>query len=101
DRGAEAKLGEAATKDSLNLLTMQAQARYLLGLRKLAQLSPGSEQQIVGQVKVLNTGPIDLRLRYIVMVGEMEGPAAALKALDELDQVIARNNAKLTPEQES
>ncbi|HYV37735.1 MAG TPA: type II CAAX endopeptidase family protein [Gemmataceae bacterium] len=102
ERNSEEKLGETAGKESINLLTMRAQARYLLGARDtLSQFSPGSEHQIAAQVNTLNVGPLDQRLRYVVLVGELQGPDAAVKALDDLDALIARNNAKLTQEQES
>jgi membrane protease YdiL (CAAX protease family) len=57
------------------------------------------EQAILANVRALNTGPVDQRLRYVVVVGELEGPDQALDALDKLQQLIEAKDAKLSREQ--
>jgi membrane protease YdiL (CAAX protease family) len=101
ERHAEEKLGETAAQGNIQMLTVRAQARYLVGTREqLARFSPGSERQIISQAKTLNVGPIDQRLRYVVLVGELDGPGAAIKALDDLDSVIAQNKAVPSAQQD-
>jgi len=98
---AEGSPSEAAAKDSLNLLLMRAQARYLLGLRELAGAALGDDRQITAQAQALNTGPIDQRLRFVALAGELVGPDGALNALDQLEKLIADKNAPHTAEQDS
>ena len=96
---AEETSKEVAAKDGLNLLMMQAQARYLLGLRDLAGAMLGGDQQIVAQATALDTGPIDQRLHFVVLTGELQGPDEALQVLDKLERLIAAKNVSLTREQ--
>jgi membrane protease YdiL (CAAX protease family) len=49
----------------------------------------------------LNNGPVDQRLDYIVLAGEIIGPKMALEKLQELDRAVTENSQKLTSEQES
>jgi hypothetical protein len=92
---------QVTAKDSLNLLTMQLQARYLIGLHDFAANTLISNRQIADQAKALEAGPIDQRLRYAVVAGELQGLDAALKVLDNLERLAAEKNVTLTNAQSS
>src|SRR5262245_7197416 len=56
-----------------DLLTMQLQARYIVGAAQFTQ----NKSALEPQVATLNTGPIPRRLRAIILAGELSGPAKA------------------------
>src|SRR5262245_31968142 len=69
----------AASKDQANLLVLELQARYMVGLTSLmGQKDPN----LLKQIQVLNTGSISQRLRYVVLAGEVAGPAQAVSHLE-------------------
>jgi membrane protease YdiL (CAAX protease family) len=53
------------------------------------------------QLQALNRGPIDQRLRFVVLDGEMQGPQSALKDLDHLDQLVTKNKESYSASQSS
>lgn len=90
------KGGPPATERA-SMLLVQMQARYLLGAaRWLGQKSAALD----AQVKALNTGPIGQRLRAIILVGERDGPAAALDQLEKLSQKLDRLHVRISARQE-
>jgi membrane protease YdiL (CAAX protease family) len=93
--------GDAGAQDNLNLLVMRYQARVLIGLRELWGGALGGDQKIYADAKSLNAGPISQRLRFVVLAGELQGPAEALKVLDLFDDLIEQKEAQLTPRQDS
>ena len=93
--------GEAGDQGNLNLLVMRYQARVLIGLRELWGGAMGGDQKIYADAKSLNAGPVSQRLRFVVLAGELQGPAEALKVLDQFDELIERERAQLTPRQKS
>jgi membrane protease YdiL (CAAX protease family) len=97
----ERRVVEATGKNNLNLLVMRAQARYLLGVREFAAKALGDATQVTAQAKALNTGTVDQRLRYVVLVGELDGPDEALHTLEKLEQLIKGKDASVTGEQQS
>jgi membrane protease YdiL (CAAX protease family) len=58
------------------------QFRYLVGA---GEIFKGLNQDIVAQAKDLKNGSFDKRLRFVILVGELKGPEAALRQLEELD----------------
>jgi membrane protease YdiL (CAAX protease family) len=87
---------QAEQKDeSISLITMKMQAKYLVGSSALL----GKQAALAGQARSLNTGPIDQRLRAIVVEGDLSGPKAALDALKDLQNRIARNHQNPTATQ--
>src|SRR6516164_6865211 len=59
----------SSPNDQTDALTMQLQARYLVGAAQFTEKS-AFESQIVA----LNTGPVSRRLRAIILIGEISGP---------------------------
>ncbi|MGH7136261.1 MAG: lysostaphin resistance A-like protein, partial [Pirellulales bacterium] len=55
------------------------QARYLVGA---AKLFPDKESQQFADAAAVDSGPMDQRLRGVVVVGEISGPKAAAEKLD-------------------
>jgi membrane protease YdiL (CAAX protease family) len=84
------------TSDSIAAAVDVGQARLLLGLHKLGAETPQQKAQILGKFE---SGPVDRRFRYIVLVGELKGPRQAAEALDELHETLAANHVTLDPEQ--
>jgi membrane protease YdiL (CAAX protease family) len=70
----------AASRDRVDLLLSELQVRYIVGA---AALTGGSEAMFA-QAKSLNTGPIDQRLPFIVLAGDLKGPDEALDQIAKL-----------------
>jgi membrane protease YdiL (CAAX protease family) len=91
---------EADPDDRMGLLLMKIQARSLVGANALArQVSGKADPRAYEQAKVLNTGPVDQRFRFIVLAGELAGPCEALDQLERLEKLLAEHHVKLTPTQ--
>ncbi len=84
-----------AAQEHVAGLLADVQVRYLVGA---AQLTGAGKAMFLQSVS-LNTGPVDQRLRYIVLAGELAGPDEALKQIDQLDQLVAEEHIPITPEQ--
>jgi membrane protease YdiL (CAAX protease family) len=84
------------TSDSIAAAVDVGQARLLLGLQKLGTETPQQRAQLLGK---FDSGPVDRRFRYIVLVGELKGPRQAVEALDELHETLAENHVTLDPPQ--
>jgi len=85
----------ADPEDRAGLLTMQLQARSIVGMSELLS-GKGGLTQNHNQVKTLNTGSVSRRLRAIIVQGELEGAQAAQDLLKDLDQKIASNQVNLS-----
>jgi membrane protease YdiL (CAAX protease family) len=79
-------------EDSLGLLHSREVGRFLVG-SKAVVAAAGTKQPPADaeQVKTLNTGTVEQRLRYLVTVGELLGPA---KVLEEIDALQLRMKAQ-------
>jgi membrane protease YdiL (CAAX protease family) len=86
-------LEEDTEEDSLGLLMMRLQARYIVGT---SLWTPDSEK-IYDASAVLNIGTIPQRQRYIVLAAELSGPAEAARLLSTLDEMI-RQETLLAPD---
>jgi membrane protease YdiL (CAAX protease family) len=98
---AQETAGAVQARDDLNLLMIRFQARYILGLRELAGTALGGSEQIYNQAKALNSGPIDQRLRFVVLAGEFGSPEDALQELDNLEKLIDTQITSVTVQQKS
>ena len=82
-------------RDSANdLITMETQARSLIGAGQWM----GDRSSLSPQVEALNTGSIEQRLRFIVVVGEVAGTAEARKQLRLFDEKMIEHQRTLSPE---
>src|SRR5262245_5725406 len=84
----------AADDNQLALLSMRMQARYLLGTDEVVGV-PG----LYEQARALNTGPVAQRLRFVVLAGELAGPAEARRQLSRLDLILAQSKRTYTPDE--
>jgi membrane protease YdiL (CAAX protease family) len=83
---------EEGGRDRVGNVLMELQARYLVGAGRLVG---GTEaKQLYAQAQTLNVGTLGQRLRFVVLAGEMKGPAEAQRLLDQLDQLVAQSKAK-------
>ncbi|MEE8458516.1 MAG: CPBP family intramembrane glutamic endopeptidase [Phycisphaerales bacterium] len=73
--------------DTVGLILFHLQGKYLIGA---SALMPMNSAQLYNQSEVmLNLGTLPQRQRFVVMAGEMAGPAEARRHLDVLDDLIA------------
>jgi membrane protease YdiL (CAAX protease family) len=91
--GADASEGSDATSS----MVMRMQARYLVGA---ADWLPIYRQPLYAQARAWNTGPVEERLRYVVLAGELAGPEEAAKQLHQLESKLASNERVPTPLEE-
>jgi membrane protease YdiL (CAAX protease family) len=85
----------AALLETLDLVTMQMQARYLVGAANLP-VPGGKPQELYKQAETtLNRGGYGQRLRFAAVAGELAGPAKARERLRLLEQ--ARAEGKVHP----
>ncbi|TMQ33512.1 MAG: hypothetical protein E6K70_12705 [Planctomycetota bacterium] len=75
---------------------VELQARYLVGAGELLNARPA----MYAQAKALDTGPVEQRLRFIVVAGELVGPDEALQRIKGLRQRLRDNGVELTPKQD-
>jgi membrane protease YdiL (CAAX protease family) len=80
---------------STSELIMKLQGRYLVGVESVFH------QKILNEkaVQALRHGGVDQRLRFVVLVSELAGPAEALQELDRLDQDMAQYQIQPTADQ--
>ncbi|HLJ96621.1 MAG TPA: CPBP family intramembrane glutamic endopeptidase [Gemmataceae bacterium] len=80
----------------LDVRLMQMQARYLIGAKELSGMSG---KDVYEQAKGLNGGRVEQRLRFVVLAGELAGPAKALDELNDLGAKLREAGVDETPEQ--
>jgi membrane protease YdiL (CAAX protease family) len=83
-------------EDRAHLLLVQLQARLVLWT---AQQSGHNGHELDANALALNNGPVDQRLRFVVLAGDLAGPAEALHYQEDLNQKLAANQIELTPAQ--
>ncbi len=72
--------------DTVGLILVHIQGKYLIGASALLPMNP----QLYAQSEtILNLGTLPQRQRFVVMAAELAGPAEARRHLDALDQLIA------------
>ncbi len=83
---AESEQGEEFD-DTVGLILFHLQGKYLIGA---SALMPMNTKELYAQSEgMLNLGTLPQRQRFVVMAGEMAGPAEARRRLDALDDLIA------------
>src|SRR5207253_3421046 len=75
----------AADNDQAGVVTLQLQARYIVGAAQFT-----SKSAFESEALKLNNGPIQRRLRVIILVGELAGPVRAEELLSDLESQIAK-----------
>ncbi|MCC6421825.1 MAG: CPBP family intramembrane metalloprotease [Gemmataceae bacterium] len=85
---------QEAVAEEMAHLTTRVQARYAVGAHELFPMPAMYEQ-----MKALNAGPIGQRLRFVVLAGDLAGPAEALRQLRDLDAAARHEKVKYTPRQ--
>jgi membrane protease YdiL (CAAX protease family) len=91
-------------EDPLGVLLMEMQAKYMVGAAAVAQQDPDVQGTISllysTAQKTLDSGTIPQRQRFVVLAGELMGPAEAADRLKALDDLIAREQAAAKSEAE-
>ena len=93
------RLAEKEVDEPLNLLAvriMEVQAQYIVGT---AQLLGSNNDNLYESVEPLDTGPAELRLRFIPLAGELAGADEALERLAELRRLARRDKVQLDASQ--
>ena len=80
-----------AGEDRAALVLMRIQAQYMVGA---AEMPGQSKELLYAQAKPLNTGPVSQRLRFVVVAGELSGPAEALAVCKQLREKMAEQSLK-------
>jgi membrane protease YdiL (CAAX protease family) len=80
----------------LDVRLMQMSARYLVGAKELFGI-PGKD--LHDQAKGMNTGRVEQRLGFVILTGELDGPAEARTQLKQLEDKLPTAGVQLTPEQ--
>src|SRR5262249_21650050 len=85
------------TRDNrIALLVMQMQSRLMVGI---ANLFGKLDRNSAAQLRQLNTGTLDQRWRYLILMGELSGPKEALQGLERLDEKLQEHQIELTEDQ--
>src|SRR5258708_39184043 len=71
---------EADVRGQRSLWLVKMQGRYLVGAGDLL----GSREKFYAQARAFYTGPIDQRLIFVVVAGELAGPKQAFEQLQDL-----------------
>ena len=75
---------------------MELQCQYLVGAAEM----PGADgAQFFQQSQNLNTGPIDNRLCFVILAGELAGASEAVEQLDRPSKQLERSETKPTADQ--
>jgi len=82
---------DEATANAADAL-FELQAKSYVGL----QFLPDMEVDLYSQARLLNTGPIAQRLRFIVLAGELSGPQDAVAAIEQLRKEFAGSEEPLS-----
>lgn len=72
---------------------MEMQSKYLVGA---AEMPGGDGAQFFQQAQALNTGPIDNRLRFVVLAGELADASEAVEQLDRLSKQLESSHTEPT-----
>ena len=83
----------AEREQRLGLLTLDLQVRYLVGTGHLLKEKATLYRQSRAN---LDRGSFAQRLRFVILAGELEGPAEATKQLEELRKLANTHQAELT-----
>jgi membrane protease YdiL (CAAX protease family) len=97
---AAAPQGEATAAESSDLRTMEIQARLLVGVKDLLNApanAPG--ENLYAHAQAMNAGSVEQRLRFIVVAGELAGPAEAHAQLNQLEAKLLKAGIRKTAEQ--
>jgi membrane protease YdiL (CAAX protease family) len=70
-------------KERADLLLSEFQVRYIVGAAALMGDDKGGGRWFA-QAQSLNTGPIDQRMPYLILAGDLEGPDEALRQIAKL-----------------
>jgi membrane protease YdiL (CAAX protease family) len=94
-RPSRAKTAVQQHKQQLRLEDVQI--RYLVGANEFLKALGQPRQDLYAQARSALKGPIDQRLRLVVIGGELQGPEEALQQLDQLQN---EKGSELTTEQQ-
>jgi membrane protease YdiL (CAAX protease family) len=87
----------AATED----MDVRLMGRYLVGVKQVAKLAGENlgERLYESAKESLDRGPLDRRLRFVVIAGELAGPNEASAQLKQLQNKLSEKGIEKTPEQ--
>jgi membrane protease YdiL (CAAX protease family) len=81
-------------------IDVRIMGRYLVGLKDLSKLAGKDiSKELYDSAKSLNTGPLDRRLRFVVLAGELAGPQEAQAQLEQIEGKRAEEGVQKTAEQ--
>ena len=83
--------GGSEQSGAIELVMMELQSKYLVGLSQLPVVSTSMDPAVIYQQAedILDTGSVGQRLRFIVLAQELGGPEVARERLEDLDELLA------------
>ncbi len=83
--------GGSEQSGAIELVMMELQAKYLVGLSQLPVVSTSMDPAVIYQQAedILDMGSVGQRLRFIVLAQELGGPDVARERLEDLDELLA------------
>lgn len=88
---------QEGTTSSFMLRMLEVQGKYVVASSNKFGMD---RERAFEQSKAINHGPIDVRLRYVVLAGELAGAEEALNQLDELQRQIEQRSKHTTETQQ-
>lgn len=89
--------GVRESQDAVQQAVLDLQGQYLVAASQV----PGIEKnQLYESAKTLGTGPLFMRLRYVVLAGELVGPDEAVKQADVVQEKMAEQDAQVSERDE-
>lgn len=85
------KARQENTTSGFTLRMLEIQGKYIVATSSSFGMD---REQAYEQSKPINQGPIDVRLRFVVLAGELAGAEEALTQLDELQRLIEQRGKK-------
>jgi membrane protease YdiL (CAAX protease family) len=89
-------------KERSAALIVESQGRTMLGMSELivGRDDPVRRKEYQTSLQSLNTGPMPQRFRHVILIGELAGPAEALKELEDLDLRVSQRKIQPTETQQ-
>ena len=100
--GREPEVPDALPGNATGGKVTELLGKHLVGaaeMMRTAGMKSVDSAQIIQQAQPLNTGPIDNRLCFVVVVGELAGASEAIKQLAHLSKRLERNGIEPTAHQ--
>jgi len=92
-QGHRAEKEDGASQNAVQQSILDLQGQYLVAASQM----PGIQKdQLYESAEALSTGPLFMRLRFIVLAGELVGPDEAIKQVDAVEEKMAEEDSQVS-----